>query len=493
VTALTPFRYRDVVWFNRDALVTAFATGNLFVVLAVLAEKTKELVRTQTSEKDGADSLVDVIVPTAFTMPSSGKLLSLSFILFAGWVSGFQVASSQYPGFASLGLASFFGSTLVAIPMLLDTFQMPADTFQLFVIADNIVGNRIGSLLAAMHILGLAMLGTCAMGGLLKIQPAKLLRYAVVSVVLLAATIGGIRVAFEAIGREYLGYKSFVAMRPLLERVDARVLDAPADPLPVTDLSLTMLDRVRSRGTLRVGFIKDTLPFAFRNDQAELVGFDIEMAHLLARELGVKLELVQVERGNWVQLLNEGYLDTVMCGVAITTGRLTRVSFSTSYLDQTFAFIVRDHLRQDFGSRVAVKKLEAPRLAVLGSHYYQEKIENYLPQAELIEIATPREFFRDEEDRFDALVYTAEAGSAWCLIYPEFTVAVPQPDLLAVPLAYPVTRGDAASVAFLSEWVYLKQKDQTIQRLFRHWILGEAAKQRGPRWSVIRDVLGWVD
>jgi len=130
---------------------------------------------------------------------------------------------------------------------------------------------------------------------------------------------------------------------------------------------------------------------------------------------------------------------------------------------------------------------------VLGSRYYREKIRQYLPQAELIEIETPREFFRDKEGRFDALVFTAEAGSAWCLVYPEFSVAVPQPDLLAVPLAYPVARGDQDSVEFLSAWVYLKQTDQTIQRLFRHWILGEAAKQRGPRWSIIRDVLGWVD
>ena len=44
---------------------------------------------------------------------------------------------------------------------------------------------------------------------------------------------------------------------------------------------------------------------------------------------------------------------------------------------------------------------------------------------------------------------------------------------------------------FLSTWELLKKKDGTIDRLFAHWILGEATKQRGLRWSVIRDVLGW--
>ena len=45
VTTLTPFSYREVVWSTRDALVTSFATGNMFVVLAMLAERSKALLR----------------------------------------------------------------------------------------------------------------------------------------------------------------------------------------------------------------------------------------------------------------------------------------------------------------------------------------------------------------------------------------------------------------------------------------------------------------
>jgi Na+/H+-dicarboxylate symporter/ABC-type amino acid transport substrate-binding protein len=493
VTAFTPLRYRDVIWFNRDALVTAFATGNLFVVLAVLADKTKQLMRAHASKPDEAEALVDVVIPTSFTMPSAGKLMALSFILFAGWVSGYALAVGQYPGFVALGLSSFFGSTLVAIPFLLDTFQIPTDTFQLFVIADNIVGNRFGAMLAATHTLCLAILGTAAMVGVVKIQPRKLLRYVAVTVVLLIVAIGGVRLSFEAIGSEYLGYKNLVAMQPMFAPVEAKVLEAAPDPLPESDLNLRMLDRVRTRGVLRVGFFKNALPYAFRNDKAALVGFDIEMAHLLAGELGVSLELVKVEPEEGVRLLEAGYLDTVMSGVPVTTNGLGHVSFSTSYLDETFAFITRDYRRHEFSSREAVKKAQTLRLAVPASQYYQDKIRRYLPQAELIEVESPRQFFRDDDEGFDALVLTAESGSAWCLIYPQFAVAVPQPDLLKVPLAYPVARGDDQAVEFLSSWVFLKQKDKTIDRLYRHWILGEAAKQRGPRWSVIRDVLGWID
>ena len=58
---------------------------------------------------------------------------------------------------------------------------------------------------------------------------------------------------------------------------------------------------------------------------------------------------------------------------------------------------------------------------------------------------SPREFFEGKHDDLDALVYSAEAGSAWTLLYPAYTVAIPQPDILAVPLAYGIARGDRES------------------------------------------------
>ena len=93
----------------------------------------------------------------------------------------------------------------------------------------------------------------------------------------------------------------------------------------------------------------------------------------------------------------------------------------------------------------------------------------------------------------DALVFTAESGSAWSLVYPSYSVAVPHPVILEVPLAYPVARGDEGMVELLNTWIALKQRDKTLEHLYQHWVLGAAAAESGPRWSIIRDVLHWVD
>ncbi|MDG2049969.1 MAG: hypothetical protein P8M78_07385 [Myxococcota bacterium] len=100
-------------------------------------------------------------------------------------------------------------------------------------------------------------------------------------------------------------------------------------------------------------------------------------------------------------------------------------------------------------------------------------------------------FFRADPGRFDALLYTAESGSAYSLVYPEFTVAVPRPDILKVPLAYAVRRGEEHMVEVLSSWIELKRRDGSIDRLFDHWVLGKAVQSNSRRWSVWHNVLGF--
>lgn len=39
----------------------------------------------------------------------------------------------------------------------------------------------------------------------------------------------------------------------------------------------------------------------------------------------------------------------------------------------------------------------------------------------------------------------------------------------------------------------LNRRNGTLDRLYEHWILGRAPEDSPPRWSVIRDVLHWVD
>ena len=110
VAAVSGIAYREVLSTFRDVLVTAFATGNQFVVLPQIAENCKELLRRHQLDSDEAESAVDIIVPVSFNFPSLGKLLVLLFVLFAAWFTDTELSAGDRGGLPVKGLFRLFGS-----------------------------------------------------------------------------------------------------------------------------------------------------------------------------------------------------------------------------------------------------------------------------------------------------------------------------------------------------------------------------------------------
>ncbi len=492
VAALTPIPYRALMSRSRDALILAFMTTSLFAVLPLLTEDGKELVREHSGNAAEAAAATDVIVPASFNFPHTGKILSLSFVLFAGWTSDAHVPLHRYAQLVGTGLFAMFGNVNAAIPYLLDLFRIPADTFQLFV-TSGIVNARFGTLLAAVHTLTIATLGTCAVTGAMKFDPGRLARFAVITTILTVAVIAGTRITLQAaVNRPYT--KDALLMNMGLRRDGAapsvfRAADVVPDLPPVRTSILT---RVHERGALRVGYFDDSLPYVFFNARNELVGFDVEMALQMARDLGVRAELVPVPRTTLEAGLDPARCDIVMSGVAVTADRSLHVQFSSSYLDETVAFVVPDHLMAAFSDWSAVRRMGHLRIGVPSAPYFIQKIRDELSDVEIVPVDRIDEMFAPRDPPLDAVVVTAERGSAYTLLHPQYAVAVPRPRPFKVPLAYIVAGRDAPMTSLMNTWIELKRKDGTIDQLFSHWILGQDAAKSMPRWSVVRNVLHWM-
>jgi Na+/H+-dicarboxylate symporter/ABC-type amino acid transport substrate-binding protein len=492
ITSLTPLTYGQVVGATRDILITAFATGSALIVLPQLIERSQELLRQSALSTPETERTVEVIIPAFTSFPKSGTLFPMSFALFAGWFAGAPVAVAHYPMFLFLGLVSFFGSVNVALPLLLDTLRIPSDLFQLF-LTTTIVTNRFSVLLTTMNNLVLSLLGACAVSGLLTLRWGRLLRNGVITLVLLALSVGGARAFFASTVDTTYRKDEIIAGMQLQRFPGAATVYTsapPAAPLPTAQES--RLAWIRTHKLLRVGYLPDNLPFAYFNGKGDLVGFDVEMAHLLARDLGVELAFVPVMRDRMTAQVNAGYCDIVMSGTVVTPERALEVAFSVPYTDATVAFVVPDHRLEEFSSRDAIRRLQAPRIGVLNVPYYVDKLHRVLPQATIVQLNSITDFFEGKGEALDAFLYTAEAGSAWSLLYPAYTVAIPQPGVLKGPVAYLLPHGDRELVDFINVWLELKKRDTTIETLYDYWILGKNAVPRQPRWSVIRNVLHWV-
>ena len=492
VSVLTPINAKQMLGEARDALLTAFLVGDLLVVLPALVEACSTLIRRHIDPSPQVAELPSSIVPTTFTFPHAGKLLSITFILFAGWFSDSEVPVARYPQLAAAGFFSLFGSLNAAVPFLLDLFRIPADTFQLF-LATGVVNSRFGTLVAGVHTVAVGLLGSAAIAGRLDFNLARLVRFFVTTAVLSAVIILGLRAGFATFVDATVDGRTIVnAMAPIASApVDSAAVRSRSD-VPDTALPdpARVLEQIYSRQSVRVGLLDDAIPYAFNNDRGQVVGFDVEMAQQLATDLGVGIEFVRFSQDDATAEVQRRTVDILMSGARVTPERAAAFTLSDSYLDETLAFVMPDHVRAQFQSWESVRALGPIVLGVQDLPYYNAEIRRRLPEAQL-QFVTHEQLLAGTAT-VDAYVLPAERGSVLTMLYPRLAVVVPAGPQVKMPLAYALAGADPAWTRYVNTWVALKRRDGFIDRLYEHWILGRTVAVRAPRWSIVRDVLHWV-
>jgi Na+/H+-dicarboxylate symporter/ABC-type amino acid transport substrate-binding protein len=489
VAATTHVGHRRLVAEAQDALVTAFVTSNLFVVLPRIVEIARTLLAEGKARDQTESELVDVLVPTSFNFPHSAKLLSVSFVPFVAWYAGLPLAARRYPALAGAGLLAVFGSINTAIPFLLDLARLPVDLFLLFVVS-GVLNSRFGSMAATMHTLVIAILGTCLITGRLRIERARVVRYLAASALLVVAFLAGSRLLLARVLPEpATRAEVLAAIRPRGPLAPASLLSEPLSaPAPLPERG-SRLDFVRTSGRIRVGFDPDSIPWAFLNGAGEPVGFDAETAHQLALALGVRLEHVALPRDRFADALASAQLDVVMSGVRVSARAAEQAAFSRPYAEESIAFLTLDHRREEF-AHVASVRGRRLRIAIVQRPEWIEALTRALPQAEVVPVRSPLDFIEGRAEA-DALLTSWERACAWSLLYPELAPALPEPGIGHFTLAYAVPRGEPDLLNAVDTFIDVQRASGRLETARRYWVLGEATRTRGPRWSVAQNVFGW--
>ena len=489
VTAVTPFRYREVAGIARDALLTAFVANSAFIVLPILVERSKKLLEQHGLLDESADSAAEVLIPVMFNFPNAGKLLTLLFVPFAAWLAGAPLAGGDYASLLAAGIPSYFAKAQVALPFLLDLFGLPHDLFQLY-IPTTIITGKFDSLLTAMNLLVFALLGAGALGGFLVFQRARLLRAAVGIAGSLAISVLVLRVFFGfAIDTEYHMDETLQSMHKSIRAADTVVLrePPPADAAPQPG----SLARALERGSLRIGYDPNNLPMSFFNADGELVGFEVELAEQLAGALKLRAEFVPVRWPDLPRLLADGVID-VMPGVWYRPYWFSSLELSDAYFTATVGLATRDERRHDFETLDRIRAQSGLKIGVpLDTTQIAYSLDHYFggTDADFVTIEFWNPYFEGKHPEVDAFLMPAEHASGWTLLHPEFTVVVPQPNPVRVPTAFGVALGSYDLLRVINEWVVYADNAGIIDQAHRYWITGQGAKKTEPRWSILRNVL----
>jgi polar amino acid transport system substrate-binding protein len=174
------------------------------------------------------------------------------------------------------------------------------------------------------------------------------------------------------------------------------------------------LDVVLERGKLIVVTLTTVPPFAFNDDKGQLVGFDIDIARLVATALFKdpnKVEFVSVSaEGRW-PAIESGRADMGVGGTTTYPDRALRVAFTRPFVDSGISVLVA----KKSGIK-SVKDLDQEKFTVanLNNPQMADRAKRFFPRAKVLTFDTPSaQFLAVKSGRANALQIDTGAAEYW--------------------------------------------------------------------------------
>ena len=241
--------------------------------------------------------------------------------------------------------------------------------------------------------------------------------------------------------------------------------------VPGAHAQTKLIDQVKQRGKLQVG-MASFIPWAMRNKQGEWVGFEIDVANKVAKDLGVTLELMPTAWDAIIPTLQSGKFDVIIGGLSVTPARKEQVDFTEAYSQS--------------GQGVAANKQLASKLKWPDDYNKAEvtfACRRGAPTCKTIEEMFPKATARQFDD--DAIAFQEVInGGAHAVITSEpkpTFFSIQNPDKLFKPFdgylttsveGFALKKGNPEAVAFFNDWI-AKNKEWLKER-HSYWFKGRA-------------------
>lgn len=222
------------------------------------------------------------------------------------------------------------------------------------------------------------------------------------------------------------------------------------------------------RGTLRVG-LSSFVPWAMQDKAGKYIGFEVDVATRLARDLGLALELVPTRWSGIIPALLTGKFDIIIGGLSITPERSLRVNFSIPY---DYAGIEAVGTHKAAGGRTRLEAFNTPEtvIAVRTGSTAATAAKQTLPKATL-------RLFDDEAPavqemlvgRAHLIFASAPLGTFEVLRAPDSLVSFTRELLYPQPIGIAVRKGDVDTLNVLDSWIRVMEAEGWLKQRKAYW------------------------
>ena len=105
--------------------------------------------------------------------------------------------------------------------------------------------------------------------------------------------------------------------------------------LPITAIAEeNLLEKIKAEGVLRVGTNSSHKPWAYKDENDEFVGCDMDLIREIASRIGVKVEITDMAFDALVAAVQTGKVDCAICSMGAKPERREKVDFTQAYHSQ---------------------------------------------------------------------------------------------------------------------------------------------------------------
>jgi len=121
--------------------------------------------------------------------------------------------------------------------------------------------------------------------------------------------------------------------------VQEALVEQPA-PAGFTAAAGGDVEYIQGKGTLIVG-ITDFAPMDYKDDNGEWIGFDADMAKIVAEKLGVEIEFIEIDWSKKVFELDAKAIDVVWNGMTLTNEMLAAAECTNAYCNNAQVVVTK--------------------------------------------------------------------------------------------------------------------------------------------------------
>jgi polar amino acid transport system substrate-binding protein len=230
-----------------------------------------------------------------------------------------------------------------------------------------------------------------------------------------------------------------------------------------------LIAEIQKRGTLKVG-MSTFVPWAMRDKQGNLIGFEIDVATKVAADMGVEVEFVPTAWSGIIPALLAKKFDVIIGGMSITPQRNLTVNFTTPYAHSGQMMAANKKLAGNFTTMDEYNQ-SSVTIACRRGATPCKAAEKLFPKATLRQFDDDAQAFQEVANgNAHAMISSAPKPRFWSEAYPnDVFVAFDGENLTRGNEGFALRKGDADALNFFSNWIVVNSSSGWLKERHDFW------------------------